>query len=207
MPRWLPMGAAWFTIAMAVGAFAEDYSLVHDGAPASRIVLARDAGPVEKHAATELAGYLRKVSGADIAVQTAPSERVYNVFIGTIGSRNIPLWIHRRINQAADYRNHLAVRCKVRGRGQLSVAVYQYNRGTDKHVSTVWLKRIRSDSKEWSAVEARYECRDDRILRLAFHMDGEIDIDDIVVSRGNDRRSITESPETLFPNFRKPGSK
>jgi len=92
-------------------------------------------------------------------------------------------WIHQRINQAADYGNNLVVRCKARGRGQLSLAVYRYNRSTDKHVSTVWLKRVKSDSKEWFAVETRYECKDDKILRLAFHMDGEIDIDDVVVSQ------------------------
>ena len=87
MSRWLFMCALGFTLC----AYGADYCLVSDGAAESAIVLARDAGPVEKHAAAELAAYLSKVSGVKIKVQTARSPRLYNIFIGTVGSRHIPL--------------------------------------------------------------------------------------------------------------------
>jgi len=50
-----------------------------------------------------------------------------------------------------------------------------------KHVSTTRLERVTTDSKEWSTVETMCQCEDDKILRLAFHVDGEIGIDDVVV--------------------------
>lgn len=92
-------------------------------------------------------------------------------------------WIHQKLNQAADCRHRLLIRCKARGRGLLGIAVYRYRRATGKHVSTIRLERIKIGSKEWSAIETRYQCEDNKVLRLAFHMDGEIDVDDVVVTR------------------------
>ena len=92
-------------------------------------------------------------------------------------------WIHQKINQPADYRNRLVVRCQARGRGALRITVYRYTRARDKHVSTVRLTEAKLDSTEWQAIDAAYTCSDDKILRLAFHLVGEIDIDDIVVTQ------------------------
>ena len=90
-------------------------------------------------------------------------------------------WIHQKINQAADYRDRLIVRCKARGKGILRVAMYRYNRSTGRHVSTVRLKEVKLGSKPWRAVGAAYVCEDGKVLRVAFHADGQIDIDDVVV--------------------------
>ena len=91
MRKWFSISLAAAAVAVAAGVSAEDYALVKDNAAASRIVLEETAGPVEKHAAAELTLYLAKVTGAKIEVGNLPSPRLYNIYIGTVESRGIPL--------------------------------------------------------------------------------------------------------------------
>ena len=92
-------------------------------------------------------------------------------------------WIHQKINQAADYRKRLVIRCKARGHGTLGLAMYRYHRPTGKHVSTVGLKQVTVDSTPWVAVTTAYTCGDDKVLRLAFHVKGQVDLDDVTVTQ------------------------
>ncbi len=75
---------------LAFVASAADFALVKDGKATSRIVLPDNAGPAEKHAASELAVYLEKVTGAKLNIGSAPSKELYNVYLGTAGAKNVP---------------------------------------------------------------------------------------------------------------------
>jgi hypothetical protein len=92
-------------------------------------------------------------------------------------------WIHQKVNQAADYRDNLVVGCRARGTGTLTVAVYRYDRNPEKHVSTVTLKEWKLDSKDWTHAHTIYKCSDDKVLRLALHVQGELDLDDVAVTQ------------------------
>ena len=96
-------------------------------------------------------------------------------------------WIHQKINQAADYRNDLVIRGKVRGQGVLTIAMYYYDRETQKNIPGKTLKTIELNSTEWTAINAVHTCENDNILRLAFWIKGEIDLDDISVSQETNR--------------------
>ncbi len=74
----------------AIGAFADGYNLVKDGKVTSCIILPDNAGPVERHAADELASYLEKVTGARVAIGGAPSKELYNIYLGTTAAKNVP---------------------------------------------------------------------------------------------------------------------
>ena len=67
-----------------------DHALVKDGKPASRIVLAKNAGVVERHAAEELAAFLKKSTGAELEVAGEPSKELYNIYLETAAARNAP---------------------------------------------------------------------------------------------------------------------
>ena len=79
-------------------AFAKDFNLVKDGAATSVIVLADNAGPVEKHAASELSAFLEKITGAKVKTALSPSKRKYNIFIGTLESKKLPLTSEMKSN-------------------------------------------------------------------------------------------------------------
>ncbi len=67
------------------------YSLVKDGKATSCLILPENAGVIEKHSAAELCAYIEKITGAKIETTTAPSQEKYNIYIGTLGSKSIPL--------------------------------------------------------------------------------------------------------------------
>ena len=89
--KWFTTSLAAVPVAMAAVASARDHALVKDKVAASRILLAKTAGPIARHAAAELARYLEKVSGASVEIQTAPARGLYSIFMGTADSRDIPL--------------------------------------------------------------------------------------------------------------------
>lgn len=91
--------------------------------------------------------------------------------------------IYQKLNQAMDYRSNLVAHAKVRGKGTLVIAMYCYNRTTGKNVPGKNLKKIEVDSNDWVSVEGVYKCEDDKILRLAFQVEGEIDLDDVTVTQ------------------------
>lgn len=91
--------------------------------------------------------------------------------------------VYTRINQSADCRNDLRIRAKVCGQGVLTIALYRYDRSTEKNDPTIYLEKIDVGSQEWDAIETTYKCEDDRILRLAFHVKGEVDLDDVSVNQ------------------------
>lgn len=69
---------------------AEVFALVKEGRPASCIVLSRNAGVVEKHAAGELSAYLGKISsGMPVKVVNEPSPELYNIRLGTLSDQAI----------------------------------------------------------------------------------------------------------------------
>jgi hypothetical protein len=92
-------------------------------------------------------------------------------------------WIHQKINQPAEYRNDLLIRAKVRGKGSVNIAIYCYDRGTGRNIPGKNLKEVKVDSQKWTPVEASYKCVDDKVLRLAFQVRGEIDIDDVNINQ------------------------
>ncbi len=77
------MSAAW--------APAQDYDLVKNGKPASCIVLAENAGVVEKHAAAELAAFLAKISGSSeqVAIGQAPVKDLYPIYLELVSDQRI----------------------------------------------------------------------------------------------------------------------
>ena len=56
--------------------------MVVDGQPRARIVVSKSASPVEQHAAAELNKYIYQMSGAQLPVETSPSDDKANIYIG-----------------------------------------------------------------------------------------------------------------------------
>ena len=56
--------------------------MVVDGQPRARIVVSKSASPVEQHAAAELNKYIYQMSGAQLPVETTPSDDKANIYIG-----------------------------------------------------------------------------------------------------------------------------
>ena len=66
-------------------------TLVHDGQPQAVIVLREDAGPVLRHAATELVVYLERITGAALEIRNTPAEAMCSITIGTADAAHMPL--------------------------------------------------------------------------------------------------------------------
>ena len=79
--RWKSI-AAVILLAAASCVSVKNYPLARNGTAACVIVLADSAGPVEKHAAAELAMYLEKVTGARVAQDHAPQAGKYSIWLG-----------------------------------------------------------------------------------------------------------------------------
>ena len=77
MKRWLS-----FYCAALFGFCAAAAPLFENGKTQWRIVLPDNAGTELKYAASELAATLKKVSGADFAIQTTAGKE-FNIFLGT----------------------------------------------------------------------------------------------------------------------------
>jgi len=76
--------------AAATPHIAEAFTLVKEGRPASCIVLNRNAGVVEKHAASELSTYIGKISGGvAVPLVNEPSPDLYNIRLGTLSDQAI----------------------------------------------------------------------------------------------------------------------
>ena len=56
--------------------------MVVDGHPRAHIVVSKSASPVEQHAAAELNKYIYQMSGAQLPVETTPSDDKANIYIG-----------------------------------------------------------------------------------------------------------------------------
>ena len=91
-------------------------------------------------------------------------------------------WIHQKINQSAEYRGDLLIRASARGQGVLSLCMYLYDRDTGKNIPGKTLREVAVASPRWTPIEAVYRCEDNKILRLAFWIKGEIDLDDVTVT-------------------------
>ncbi|MFH0797110.1 MAG: DUF4838 domain-containing protein, partial [Candidatus Omnitrophota bacterium] len=83
------MAAAMLAV-IAFWTCAESGTLVKEGRATSYIVLPDNAGPVEKHAANELAGFLGKVTGAAPEIGIAPSKNLWNIYLETTEAKNMP---------------------------------------------------------------------------------------------------------------------
>jgi len=59
------------------------FPLVQNGKPTSCIVLAENADPIEKHAAAELAMFIKKTSGAEVKIANKEIEGFYPVYLKT----------------------------------------------------------------------------------------------------------------------------
>jgi hypothetical protein len=90
-------------------------------------------------------------------------------------------WVFQLVDLPADFRGDLKVRLMARGKGSLRVAMFQYDRDTGRHVGTVTLTQPALDAKDWTPVGAACHCRDGKVLRLAFDLQGAVDIDDVSV--------------------------
>ena len=91
-------------------------------------------------------------------------------------------WIHQKVNQAAEYRDDLLIRASARGKGVLTLCMYLYDRDTGKNIPGRTLREVAVASPQWTQVEAAYRCEDNKVLRLAFWIKGEIDLDDVTVA-------------------------
>ncbi len=89
---------------------------------------------------------------------------------------------HGRLNQPADFRGALRIRLQTRGSGTLTVNVYRYDRKTGKNLPTRTLKTLPLATPVWQRLELSCPCPDDTLLRLAFHVADEIDLDDVTVT-------------------------
>ena len=69
-----------------------------------------------------------------------------------------------------------------RGTGSLWVATFQYQRQPYKCLETVVAKDVKLDTRNWAPVEASQALSDDRLLALALHLEGEVDLDDVSVT-------------------------
>jgi len=77
-------------LAATTGAGAASFDLVKEGQATSCVVLPATAGPVEKHAASELARFLEKVTSARTPVGDTPAQGFYPVYLGTAEVTFIP---------------------------------------------------------------------------------------------------------------------
>ncbi len=93
---------AFIVLSRAFPSESGEFPLVKDNAGVSSVVLTGSAGPVEKHAANELSLYLGKISGgADIRVLEAPSDELYNIYLGTFADEDIVKMVDSRAAAAA----------------------------------------------------------------------------------------------------------
>lgn len=91
-------------------------------------------------------------------------------------------WVFQLVNLSADFRGDLLIRVKVRGRGTVQVAFFHYDRKTGRHSGTVVMETAKVNSRNWTGVKATYQCADEKVLRLAFHLEGDVDLDDVSVT-------------------------
>lgn len=91
-------------------------------------------------------------------------------------------WIHQKLNPSAEYRDGLLIRASARGKGVLSLCMYLYDRDTAKNIPGKTLGEVAVSSPQWTPIEAFYRCEDNKVLRLAFWITGEIDLDDVTVT-------------------------
>jgi len=84
------LGRSWAHVVLALAGLApvhaaapRIFTLVEGGTPNCAIILSDDASPIEKHAAEELRGFLRKVTGADVPQQSSARPGVYCLWLGT----------------------------------------------------------------------------------------------------------------------------
>lgn len=76
-------GLGLFVAVLAAPAAGDDAFIVRDGAPRSQIVIAEKPTRMQKLAAEELRGYVRKITGADLPVVTVPSgETPVRIYVG-----------------------------------------------------------------------------------------------------------------------------
>lgn len=67
-----------------------DYKLAENGKALCSIVFGTPPSEPEKYAAEELAAYLKKISGADVATGSAPIKGTYPIFLGTEFTSKVP---------------------------------------------------------------------------------------------------------------------
>ncbi len=91
-------------------------------------------------------------------------------------------WLFQFIRLAAEYRGQVRVRLQARGRGRLWVATFQYQRQPYQFLTTVVAKDQTIESAAWTPIEATQPVTDDRLLALALHLDGTVDVDDVLVT-------------------------
>ncbi|MDD4017926.1 MAG: DUF4838 domain-containing protein [Kiritimatiellae bacterium] len=77
-------------LAATISARGSSFDLVKEGQTTSCVVLPATAGPVEKHAASELARFLEKVTGAKTPVVDTPPHALYPIYLGTAEATSIP---------------------------------------------------------------------------------------------------------------------
>ena len=63
--------------------------LVKNGKASGNIVVAADALPPVKYAGSELAFYLKKITGADLKISAVPSKELNNIYIGTFADKDL----------------------------------------------------------------------------------------------------------------------
>jgi len=91
-------------------------------------------------------------------------------------------WMFQLLDVPADYREDLRFRVRARGAGRLELVMYLYERASRKYLRMEALRDLDPDAREWREIGGVYNCVDDKVLRFALHVKGQVDLDDATVT-------------------------
>ena len=90
--------------------------------------------------------------------------------------------IYQKIVLPENYSKDLSIRFSARGSGKIAVHMFLYDRKTGKFRKRVPVRAFPLGNKtKWEPFSVNYPVRGQDILRLAFFVPGEADLDDIRV--------------------------
>ncbi|MBT3378614.1 MAG: hypothetical protein HN742_15970 [Lentisphaerae bacterium] len=92
-------------------------------------------------------------------------------------------WLFQLLKLPSGFREDLGFRLNVRGTGRLEVMMYLYDRLTKDYLRMETLQAVDASPGKWQDVSGLFNCIDDKVLRFALHVTGEVDIDDVVVQQ------------------------
>ena len=96
---------------------------------------------------------------------------------------SLGMWFSSRfIDVPEEFRGNLKITLKMRGKGEVWIAFFRYNRKPHKNLPTEVIKKQKIDSEKWIDISTVYECKGGENRTLAFHVRGQIGIDDVKIT-------------------------
>jgi hypothetical protein len=96
---------------------------------------------------------------------------------------SLGMWFSSRfIDVPEEFRGNLKITVKMRGKGEVWIAFFRYNRKPHKNLPTEVIKKQKIDSEKWIDISTLYECKGGENRTLAFQIRGRIDIDDVKIT-------------------------